>query len=75
MILTVFVSRKFTCRYTIHLLLHLIYFTGDAHDTQKLLKEKFDFIFFTGSSQIGKIVYSQAAENLTPVCLELGGKS
>lgn len=48
---------------------------GDALETQKLLREKFDFIFFTGSSQIGRLIYSQAAALLTPVCLELGGKS
>lgn len=42
---------------------------------QALLKEKFDFIFFTGSTQVGKIVMKAAAEHLTPVCLELGGKS
>jgi aldehyde dehydrogenase (NAD+) len=50
-------------------------FTGDAKVSQALLVEKWDFIFFTGSPAIGKIVYQSAAENLTPVCLELGGKS
>ena len=40
---------------------------------QCLLKQKFDFIFFTGSSKVGKIVASAAAENLTPTVLELGG--
>ena len=40
-----------------------------------LLKEKYDFIFFTGSPFLGKLVYKAAAENLTPVILELGGKS
>jgi len=39
------------------------------------LKQKFDFIFFTGSSKVGKIVARAAAENLTPTVLELGGKN
>lgn len=42
---------------------------------QMVLKEKFDFIFFTGSPTVGKIIMSAAAQNLTPVILELGGKS
>lgn len=41
----------------------------------ELLREKFDYIFFTGSAMVGKIVMKEAAENLTPVTLELGGKS
>lgn len=49
--------------------------TGDAKVSQALLKLKFDHIFFTGSSAIGKIVMKAAAEHLTPVTLELGGKS
>ncbi len=48
---------------------------GDKEVTQQLLEEKFDHIFFTGSTQIGKIVMSAAAEHLTPVTLELGGKT
>ena len=48
---------------------------GDAFVTQQLLSNRFDKIFFTGSSHVGKIVYKAAAENLTPVTLELGGKS
>src|SRR5690606_26439196 len=43
--------------------------------TSDLLKEKMDMIFFTGSPAVGKIVMKAAAEHLTPVCLELGGKS
>ena len=39
-----------------------------------LLKEKFDYIFYTGSSSVGKIVMQNAAENLTPVSLEIRGK-
>ncbi len=48
---------------------------GGAEKTQELLKKKFDYIFFTGGRTVGKIVMAAAAENLTPVCLELGGKS
>ena len=48
---------------------------GGIPETQALLKEKFDYIFFTGSTRVGKIIYKAAAENLTPVTLELGGKS
>ena len=43
--------------------------------SQALLKEKWDYIFFTGSVSVGKIVMEAAAKNLTPVTLELGGKS
>ncbi|MEM7087188.1 MAG: aldehyde dehydrogenase [Bacteroidota bacterium] len=48
---------------------------GGVPETTQLLTEKFDKIFFTGSTTIGKIVYKAAAEHLTPVTLELGGKS
>ncbi|MDP3444266.1 MAG: aldehyde dehydrogenase family protein, partial [Ignavibacteria bacterium] len=48
---------------------------GDASVSKALLQQKFDFIFFTGSPRIGKIVMQAAAENLTPLVLELGGKS
>ncbi|MBO4556460.1 MAG: aldehyde dehydrogenase [Elusimicrobiales bacterium] len=47
----------------------------DIDAARELAKEKFDLIFFTGSSSAGKEIYRQAAENLTPVILELGGKS
>ncbi len=40
-----------------------------------VLEEKYDIIFFTGSTHLGKVVYNAAAKNLTPVVLELGGKS
>ena len=49
--------------------------TGGRAENQALLKQKFDFIFFTGSQAVGKEVLRQAAEHLTPVVLELGGKS
>lgn len=47
----------------------------DIDKARDLIKEKFDFIFFTGSSSVGKEVLKNAAEHLTPVVLELGGKS
>lgn len=50
-------------------------FTGGPDDMTQLLEEKFDYIFFTGSTQVGKIVHAAAAKHLTPVTLELGGKS
>ncbi|WP_210994101.1 aldehyde dehydrogenase family protein [Acholeplasma granularum] len=49
--------------------------SGDYRVNQKLLDEKFDYIFFTGSTKVGKIVMEKASRNLTPVTLELGGKS
>ena len=48
---------------------------GDAETTQSLLAEPLDHIFFTGSTRVGKIIMKAAAEQLTPVTLELGGKS
>lgn len=48
---------------------------GGVSETTALLKEKFDKIFFTGSSRVGQIVMRAAAEHLTPVTLELGGKN
>lgn len=48
---------------------------GGKEVTQQLLAERFDHIFFTGSTQVGKSIMSAAAKQLTPVTLELGGKS
>lgn len=48
---------------------------GSQEESEKLLLEKFDYIFFTGSTNIGKIVMKSASEYLTPITLELGGKS
>lgn len=48
---------------------------GEAETSQRLLAEKFDHIFFTGGTAIGREVMKAAAEHLTPVTLELGGKS
>ncbi len=49
--------------------------TGGRSENQELLSLKFDHIFFTGSQNVGKEVLRKAAEHLTPVTLELGGKS
>lgn len=49
--------------------------TGGRSENAALLEKKFDMIFFTGSQSVGKQVLRCAAENLTPVVLELGGKS
>ena len=48
---------------------------GGISETTELLAQRFDKIFFTGSVPVGKIVYQAAAKHLTPVTLELGGKS
>ncbi len=48
---------------------------GGVETTQTLLQHQFDYIFFTGSTAVGKIVMRAASEYLTPVTLELGGKS
>ena len=50
-------------------------FQGSTEVTDALLEEQFDHIFFTGSPRVGKIVMAKAARFLTPVTLELGGKS
>lgn len=49
--------------------------TGGREENQQLLNQEFDFIFFTGSAAVGKEVLRAAAPHLTPVSLELGGKS
>jgi aldehyde dehydrogenase (NAD+) len=48
---------------------------GGIPESKALLEEKFDYIFFTGGTNVGRIVYQAAAKHLTPVTLELGGKS
>ncbi|MBM6014264.1 aldehyde dehydrogenase, partial [Staphylococcus epidermidis] len=48
---------------------------GGIEETQTLLSLPFDYMFFTGSEKVGKIVYEAAARKLIPVTLELGGKS
>ena len=54
---------------------YIVVVEGGVETSQQLLKEKFDHIFFTGSTAIGKVVMEAAAKHLTPVTLELGGKS
>lgn len=48
---------------------------GGIPETTDLLNQKFDYIFYTGNTAVGKIIMSAAAKNLTPVTLECGGKS
>lgn len=48
---------------------------GAVPETTELLEQRFDYIFYTGSGNVGKIILEKAAKNLTPVTLELGGKS
>ncbi|WP_029272960.1 aldehyde dehydrogenase [Flavobacterium sp. KJJ] len=54
---------------------HVEVFEGGVEVSDKLLAQRWDYIFFTGSVSVGKIVAKAAAENLTPVTLELGGKN
>ncbi|KFV85247.1 Aldehyde dehydrogenase family 3 member B1, partial [Struthio camelus australis] len=49
--------------------------TAGVEETNKLLENKFDYIFFTGSPSVGRIIMTAAAKHLTPVTLELGGKN
>lgn len=54
---------------------HVEVFEGGVEISNKLLAQRWDYIFFTGSVAVGKVVAKAAAENLTPVTLELGGKN
>lgn len=54
---------------------HVCVIKGDVDISEKLLEERFDYIFFTGNTVVGKHIMEKAAKNLTPVTLELGGKS
>lgn len=54
---------------------HVTVIEGDVAISTRLLRERWDYIFFTGSLAVGKIVAKAAAENLTPATLELGGKN
>lgn len=54
---------------------HVEVVEGGVEASQSLLAQRWDYIFFTGSVAVGKIVAKAAAENLTPVTLELGGKN
>ncbi|KAF9584446.1 Aldehyde dehydrogenase [Lunasporangiospora selenospora] len=53
--------------------IHIV--NGGVAETTVLLEQKFDHIFYTGSGNVGKVIMSAAAKHLTPVTLELGGKS
>lgn len=48
---------------------------GAVEETARLLELKWDHIFFTGSTRVGRVIAAAAARNITPVTLELGGKS
>ncbi len=48
---------------------------GGVKETQELLNERWDYIFYTGGPEVGRIIYQAAVKHLTPVTLELGGKS
>ncbi|XP_073812804.1 aldehyde dehydrogenase type III isoform X9 [Musca autumnalis] len=48
---------------------------GGPQETTELLKQRFDYIFYTGSTRVGQIIHAAANKYLTPVTLELGGKS
>jgi len=50
-------------------------FQGNREINSILLEQKYDYIFFTGSTKVGKIVMKEAAKTVTPITLELGGKS
>lgn len=54
---------------------HVAVVEGGVEVSQQLLAEQWDYIFFTGSTRVGQIVYESAAKHLTPVTLELGGKN
>jgi aldehyde dehydrogenase (NAD+) len=54
---------------------HVCVMQGGPELGQALLNEQFDIVFFTGSTRVGKLVMQAAARHLTPVILELGGKS
>lgn len=62
------ISQNFDRRY-------IQFIQGDGKTTQELIHQNFDHIFFTGSTRVGREVMKTAAEYLTPVTLELGGKS
>jgi aldehyde dehydrogenase (NAD+) len=54
---------------------HVEVIQGDAKVATQLLEQRWDYIFFTGSVAVGKIVAKAAAQHLTPITLELGGKN
>jgi aldehyde dehydrogenase (NAD+) len=54
---------------------HVISIEGGVEVATELLQHRYDYIFFTGGTKVGQVYYEAAAKNLTPVTLELGGKS
>lgn len=54
---------------------HVVVIEGGRQENTELLEQRFDYIFFTGSVEVGKLVMEKASRYLTPVTLELGGKS
>ncbi|MCF8276448.1 MAG: aldehyde dehydrogenase family protein [Flavobacteriales bacterium] len=54
---------------------YIVSIEGGVPETTELLNERFDYLLFTGGTEIGRIIYQAAAKHLTPVTLELGGKS
>lgn len=54
---------------------HVTVVEGDARVAQALLSHRFDYIFYTGGATVGRLILQAAAQHLTPVTLELGGKS
>lgn len=54
---------------------HVCVVEGGRNENTQLLEQRFDYIFFTGSVNVGKLVMEKASRHLTPVTLELGGKS
>jgi aldehyde dehydrogenase (NAD+) len=48
---------------------------GGVNETTELLKQRFDYIFYTGNTTVGKIIATSAAKYMTPITLECGGKS
>ncbi len=62
------INETFAAEYIVHI-------EGEVNETTILLQQKFEHIFFTGSPRVGSIIMAAAAKNLTPVTLELGGKS
>lgn len=50
-------------------------FNGGVNETTEILEQRFDYIFYTGGTQVGQIIHKAANKYLTPTTLELGGKS
>ncbi|NXJ98454.1 AL3B1 dehydrogenase, partial [Corythaixoides concolor] len=66
---------KARCSLCPHLMDCFAVVTAGVEETTRLLENKFDYIFYTGSPSVGRIVMTAAAKHLTPVTLELGGKN